>query len=67
MSLISLVVVLIVLGVLMWLVNTQLGEFISPPFLKIINVIVIIAVVLWLLSIFVGFGDLGSVRVGRTR
>ncbi len=60
MELIQLIVLLVVIGVLMWLVNTQLGQFIAPPFLQIINVIVIIAVVLWLLA---AFGLLPMLRV----
>jgi hypothetical protein len=51
-ELIHLIVLLVVIGVLLWLVNTQLGQFIQPPFLQIINVIVIIAVVLYLLAAF---------------
>jgi hypothetical protein len=52
MELIQIIVLLVVIGVLMWLVNTQLGQFIQPPFLQIINVIVIIAVCLWVLAVF---------------
>jgi len=52
MSLISLVILLIVVGVLLWLVNTQLGSFIDGKILKIINVVVVIVVVLWLLNVF---------------
>jgi hypothetical protein len=60
MELIQLIVLLIVIGVLLWLVNTQLGQFIQPPFLQIINVVVVIAVVLWLL---VAFGLLPTLRM----
>ena len=63
MSLISIVITLIVVGVLLWLVNTYGGEFIDGKILKIINIVVIVLVVLWLLEIFLGFGSLGSVRV----
>lgn len=55
MTLLELVVLLLVIGILLWLVNSQLGQFIAPPILKIINVVVIVAVVLWLLSVFFGF------------
>ena len=68
MPIIQLIVVLIVIGVLLWLVNTQLGAFIAPPILKIINVVVIILVVLWILSLFFDFGSLGYIgthRIGR--
>lgn len=49
MELIQLVVILIVIGVLLWLVNTYGGQFIDANILKIINAVVLIAVVLWLL------------------
>jgi len=66
MSLISLVIVLIVVGILLWLVNTQLGSFIAPPILKIINIVVVVAVVLWLLGVvFGGWQGIGDIRVGR--
>jgi hypothetical protein len=63
MSLISLVIILIVIGVLMWLVNTYIP--IAPPFKQIINVVVIIAVVLWLLSVTGVLGGVGDVKVPR--
>lgn len=65
MGLISLVIVLIVVGVLLWLVNTQLGSFIAPPILKIINVIVVIVVILWILAIFGLLGSVNNIHVGR--
>jgi hypothetical protein len=62
MSLISLVITLIVVGVLLWLVNTYIPM--EATIKKIINVVVIIAVVLWLLNAFGLFSHLGGVRVG---
>jgi len=67
MSLVALVITLIIVGILLWLVNTQLGSIIAPPILKIINIVVIVAVVLWLLSVLGLFDSLGSVRVPRLR
>jgi hypothetical protein len=67
MSLVSLVVVLIVVGVLLWLVNTQLGSFIAPPILKIINVLVVIFVVLWLLSTVGLLDGVRDIRIGPGR
>jgi hypothetical protein len=52
MGLIELVVVLIVVGVLLWLVETQLP--LAAPMKTIIRVVVILVVVLWLLRLFVG-------------
>jgi predicted membrane protein len=54
MSLISVVLTLIVVGVLLWLINTYIPMAASIK--KILNVVVVIAVVLWLLY---GFGVLG--------
>jgi hypothetical protein len=58
MPLIQLVVILIVIGVLLWLVNTYIPM--DATIKKIINAVVIIAVVIWLLYIFLGaFGTAG--------
>jgi len=65
MPLISLVVVLIVVGVLLWLVNSYIPM--DGTIKKIVNVVVIIAVVLWLLAAFGVLGDIGSVRVPRVK
>ena len=65
MSLISLVVTLIVVGVLLWATNTFLAEYIDAKILKLINVVVVIAVVLWLLFAFVGGGHVGDIQVQR--
>ena len=67
MPLITLVITLIIIGILLWVVNTQLGAYISPPILKIINVLVIVVVVLWLLSVLGLFDSLTTVRVPRLR
>ncbi len=61
MSLISLVVVLIVVGVLLWLVNTYIPM--DGKIKQIMNAAVVVAVVLWLLSLFVG--PLPDIHVGR--
>jgi len=62
MDLIQLVVVLIVIGVLLWLVNTYIPM--DPKIKNILNIVVVIAVVLWLLTVF-GLLPLGrSIRVG---
>lgn len=63
MPLISVVVVLIVVGVLLWLVNSYIPM--DDKIKKILNVVVLIAVVLWLLNIFGLFSGIGAIRVGR--
>lgn len=61
MSLIGLVVTLIVVGVLLWLVNTHIPM--DAKIKQILNVVVVIAVVLWLLQAFGVLGSLGEIRV----
>ena len=51
MSLISLVVTLVVVGVLLWLINTYIPM--QATIKKILNIVVVIVVILWLLY---GFG-----------
>ena len=66
MSLISLVIILIVIGVLLWVVNTYMAEIIDAKILRIINIVVIIVVVLWLLNVFgVLGGSVGNMQVPR--
>lgn len=63
MSLISLVVTLIVVGVLLWLVNAYIPM--DGKIKKILNIVVVICVVLWLLSVFGILGNSGDLRVPR--
>lgn len=63
MSLIALVIVLILIGVLLWLVNTYIPM--DPTIRKIITIVVIFAVVLWLLTVFGLLPDLNAIRVGK--
>ena len=63
MDLISLIVVLIVVGVILWLVNSYIPM--QPTIKKILNAVVIIVVVLWLLSVFGLIGSISSVHIGR--
>ena len=53
MDLISLIIVLVVVGELLWAVNTLVP--IDGKIKMIINAIVIIVVLLWLLSLFSGY------------
>lgn len=63
MSLITLIVLLLIIGAVLWVVNTQL-TFIDANIKKIINIVVIIVVCLWLLSVFGILPDLNAIRVG---
>jgi len=61
MSLISLLVVLIVVGVILWLINTYIPM--DAKIKKILNVVVVIVVILWLLQAFGILGNLSNLRI----
>ena len=63
MPLINVVVVLIVVGVLLWLVNTYIPM--EGKIKQILNAVVVIAVVVWLLQAFGLMGSLSSIHIGK--
>jgi hypothetical protein len=62
MPLLQILVVLVVVGVLLWLVNSLIPM--QGQIKSILNAVVVIAVVLWLLNIFGLFHSLSHVRIG---
>ena len=62
---ISLVLTLIVVGVLLWLVNTYIPM--DAKIKKILNVVVVICVIVWLLYAFGSLGHSGDIRVPQLR
>jgi hypothetical protein len=63
MDVIQLLIMLIVIGVLMYFVNTYLPM--APPIKTLINVVIVLVLLLWLLRLF-GFGDY-TIGVPRPR
>ena len=63
MPLIHVVIVLVVVGVILWLVNSYIPM--AGSIKTIFNAVVIIVVVLWLLSVFGLIGELSTIRVGK--
>jgi hypothetical protein len=63
MSVISLLVTLIVIGVLLWVVNTYIPM--QATMKKIVNIVVIVLVCLWILSVFGILPNLGTVKIGN--
>ena len=61
MPLMTIVIVLIVVGVLLWLVNNYIPM--DGKIKSILNAVVVICVVIWLLQVFGIIGSLNSVRV----
>jgi cation transporter-like permease len=62
MPLLQILVILVVVGVLLWLVNSFIPM--QGQIKSILNAVVVIAVVLWLLNIFGLFHSLSHVRIG---
>jgi hypothetical protein len=65
MSLISVVLVLIIIGIGLWLVNRYIPM--DGKIKTILNIVVVIAVVLWLLYGFGVLGHSGGLRLPRMR
>jgi ABC-type long-subunit fatty acid transport system fused permease/ATPase subunit len=63
MPLIQLVITLVVVGVILWLINSYIPM--QTTIKRILNAVVIIAVVIWLLSVFGLIGPISSFRIGR--
>lgn len=62
MELIQLVVILIVVGVLLWAVNTFIPM--DPQIKSILNAVIIIAIVLWLLFLLLNVFGIAHTRIG---
>jgi len=65
MSLMSIVVTLIVVGVLLWLLNTYIPM--DGKIKSILNAVVVIAVILWLLSGLGVLGQANAIQLPRVR
>jgi hypothetical protein len=63
MPLLSLVITLVVVGVLLWLVNTYIPM--DGKIKQILNVVVVIAVVIWLLYAFGILSHSGEIQVPK--
>jgi hypothetical protein len=61
MSLVTIVITLIVIGILLWLANTYIPM--DPKIKKVLNIVVMVVVVLWLLNVFGLWGHLHDIRV----
>lgn len=61
MPLLTILVVLVVVGVILWLINTYIPM--DGKIKNILNIVVTIIVVIWLLQAFGLLGDLKKLRV----
>ena len=62
MPLLQILLVLVVVGVLLWLVNSYIPM--QGTIKSILNAVVIIAVALWLLDVFGLFHSLSHIHIG---
>jgi hypothetical protein len=62
MPLLQILIVLVVVGLLLWLVNSFIPM--QGTIKSILNAVVVIAVVLWLLNIFGLFHSFSHIRIG---
>lgn len=61
MSLITVILVIIAVGVLLWLANTYIPM--DATIKKVLNIVTVILVVLWLLRVFGVWGEISKVHV----
>jgi hypothetical protein len=61
MDLISLIILIVVVGVLLWAINSFIPM--EPRIKQILNIVVIIALVIFLLSLFIGYAP--HMHVGK--
>lgn len=65
MSILAVILVIVLVGVLLWAVNTYVPM--APPIKNLLNIVAVLLLVVWLLGVFGLFDTLGSVRVGHVR
>lgn len=63
MPLIQLVIVLVVVGLILWVINSYIPM--QSTIKRILNVVVVIAVILWLLQVFGLINSLQGIHIGR--
>lgn len=61
MPLVTIIIVLVVVGVLMWLINTYIPM--ASPIKTILNIVVVLAVIIWLLSAFGVISGISSINL----
>jgi hypothetical protein len=62
MPLINLVIVLAVVGLILWAINSYIPM--QATIKKILNAVVVISVIVWLLSVFGIIGSIQGIRIG---
>jgi type IV secretory pathway TrbL component len=63
MPLINLIIILVVVGVILWAINSYIPM--QSTIKKILNAVVVIGVIIWLLSVFGVIGNISAIRIGK--
>ena len=63
MPLINLIIVLVVVGLVLWVINSYIPM--QATIKRILNVVMVIAVIIWLLSVFGVIGNISAIRIGK--
>lgn len=61
MSILSILIVIIVVGVLLWLVNSYIPM--DTKIKTILNVVIVIILIIWLLRVFGVWGAIGDAKI----
>jgi hypothetical protein len=62
-GLIELVVILLVVGIILWAVQTIASPYVDPAVLRIIRVVIIVFLLIWLLQAFGLFTSFRDIRI----
>ena len=63
MPLINLIIILVVVGVILWAINSYIPM--QSTIKKILNAVVVIVVIIWLLSVFGVIGNISTIHIGK--
>ena len=61
MPILTVILLLVVVGVIMWLVNTYIPM--AAPIKTVLNVLVVIVLIVWLIGLFIP--GIGGITVGK--
>ncbi len=62
MSLLSLIIIIVLFGVILWAINTYVP---LPPNIKtLLNILVVVVLVIWILGLLGVLPDLNAIKVG---
>jgi hypothetical protein len=63
MPLIQLVIILVLVGLVLWVINSYIPM--QATIKRILNVVVVICVIIWLLNVFGLIGNILAIRIGK--